>query len=141
MPAKLLSCSFLMLLLPWFSLSLPRSLVLFVSPSLPLPRVCCCFFFLFFFFLTSSTSLCRLPLPSRLSAISIAAARRDFNCCGRWLQVRGEDDGQAEAANHARRRIKLLFLRKSQDLCFQTLHIFVRIFIDFFLFPQKRGLI
>lgn len=73
MPAKLLSCSFLMLLLPWFSLfrERPRSLCFAVSSSSS-----CLLFLLLFILLLSHLLYLTLPPPSSFPPVCYL-----YRCC------------------------------------------------------------
>lgn len=120
MPAKLLSCSFLTLLLPWFSLSLSfppsHSPFLFVSLTLTTPHPPPFLFFLPLH-LSHSTSPC-LPLHPLLFS-SVVAARRELHCCARCLWVRGEEHGQAESSHPHPLANKAAFTKVPRPLAFR----------------------
>lgn len=120
MPAKLLSCSFLTLSLPWFS----------PSPFLFIPWLSRCLFFFIYFvcciFLTFSTSACISSSSSPLFPVCYLHRHCPAESC--IVAVGGCEFEEWSTAMHTQRRIK----PKSQALCVQTLRIFVRIFTDFF---------
>lgn len=127
MPAKLLSCSFLPLLLPCFALSLLLPLVS-PSPSAP-PTLTILLLSILFIFLFPYT------FPTLPPAISIWPARPLRVVLLRLVAVSSRRGARSDRGSHPHSaQNKAAFYKKSQDLSFRRLNISVRIFIVFFFF-------